>query len=338
MTLMTSIRAKAATVLVGLSLTLSGCFISPGKFTSELTLLENDQFTFSYEGEVHFLMLADWVQAQQKRNSFPFEAYCYGPTKDGSEPKFIDDGFDGEEAAAEAAADAAYAAADEVTVVEVEISDDVPAMRTSSGRRECTAEEEAEQRAEWDERQNARLERDRQRTEQLAKLIGGVDPTDPDAEAELAKVLMRQKGFDRVVAKGNGLFEVSYAISGTLSHDYMFPMMEDFPTTNPFVQMFLRDGGVVRINAPGFAPQSVSSPMMPFMAAASGMGGGGNDEFEAISSIPAIDGTFTIVTTGDIQANNTDEGPVVEGTRKRLTWAINARSKASPTALIGMPR
>jgi hypothetical protein len=331
MTLMTSIRAKAAAVLVGLSLTLSGCFISPGKFASELTLLENNQFTFTYEGEVHFLVLADWVQAEQNRNSFPFEAYCYGSEREQGEaveavevPRDIV-----EMPAADAASDGVSAKA--VPTISI-------APQPSSGRRDCTAEEEAEQRAEWEAQEQFRNERERERTEQLAKLLGGVDPTDPAAEAELAKILMRQKGFDRVVTKGNGLFEVSYAISGTLNHDYMFPMMEDFPTINPFVQLFLRDGGVVRINAPGFAPQSVSNPMMPFMAAASGIGGGGRDEFAALSSIPPIDGTFTIITTGDIRANNTDEGPVVEGARKRLTWTINARSKAAPTALIAMPR
>ena len=38
------------------------------------------------------------------------------------------------------------------------------------------------------------------------------------------------------------------------------------------------------------------------------------------SAAQPIDGTFTIVTTGDIRANNTDEGPTQEGDRQRLTW------------------
>ena len=118
----------------------------------------------------------------------------------------------------------------------------------------------------------------------------------------------------------------------------MFPMMEDFPTTNPFVQLFLRGGNQVRVNATGFVPVSVSNPIMPYMMAAPGFGGSGDSELESFKDIPAVEGTFSIVTTGDILANNTDEGPSRASGRNRLTWTIDASSKAPPTALIAMPR
>lgn len=338
MTAHSTIRLRAAAALAGLSLMLTGCFISPGKFTSELTLLENDQFTFTYEGEVYFLGLSRWVKMQQEQSRPKFRAYCYGPVEEG------DPASEAAEAVVEAVEEAAEAieitaeeTADAAAVETIEIVE-TAAMEDAGGSRDCTAEEEAEQRERWEERQERRLERDRQQMEQFSKLIGGIDPADPNAEAELAKILMRQKGFDRVEAKGDGMFEISYSISGTLNHDYMFPMMEDFPTTNPFLQMFLRDGDVVRINAPGFAPQSVTSPVSPLLFGAPGFGRGSSDEFEALGDIPAVDGTFTIITTGNILANNTDEGPVTDAGSQRLTWTINGRSKTAPTALIAMPR
>ena len=336
MTAISTVRLRAAAVLAGLSLLLSGCFVSPGKFTAELQLLDNDQFTFTYEGEVFFLGLSRLAEMQQERTNYEpeFRAYCYGPIGDGeASEEAVDEAPYATAETAEAAADAAEQAAEAADRIET------VAVAIEGGRRDCTPEEEAEQRAEWEERQERRKERDRQQMEQFSKLIGGIDPSDPDAEQELARLLERQKGFDKVVAKGKGLFEVSYSISGTLQHDYMFPMMEDFPTTDPFVQLFLRDGDVVRINAPAFAPPSVKNPLSPMMAAGGIFGSGsGNGPEEVLKDIPVAEGTFTIVTTGDIRANNTDEGPVAEAGRQRLTWTINNRSTAAPTALIALRR
>jgi hypothetical protein len=331
MTALPSIRLRAAAALAGLSLALSGCFISPGKFTSELQLLDNNQFTFTYDGEVHFFGLTQLIKQANASQNFEFEAYCYGEGGD----------------AVEGAAAAAVEAVETTEAVEApakEASDELyPALAVPSkeeyGSRECTEEEIAQQRAEWEQRNAERAERDREQMEQFSKLIGGIDPTDPNAEAELAKRLERQKGFDRVIAKGNGLFEVRYAISGTLSHDYMFPTMEDLPLMSPFVQMFVRDGDVVRVNAPAFAPRNSANPFLTLMAlGAPFAGGGSSDERDALLNMPAIEGTFTIVTTGEIRANNTDEGPIIEAGRKRLTWVINERGTAAPTALIAMTR
>ena len=105
------------------------------------------------------------------------EAYCYGPVEEAAEAE----GYDTETAveAAEEVADEAEAAADAVETVEI-----VEAVADAGyGRRDCTPEEEAEQRAEWEERQERRKERDRQQMEQFSKLMGGIDPTDPECAA-----------------------------------------------------------------------------------------------------------------------------------------------------------
>jgi hypothetical protein len=50
------------------------------------------------------------------------------------------------------------------------------------------------------------------------------------------------------------------------------------------------------------------------------------------------DGTFTVLTSGEILANNTDEGPqaapgATPGS-KALSWKVNPRTPAAPTALV----
>lgn len=326
---MSSVRLKAAGMLAGLSLLLSGCFLQPGTFTSQLTLLANNDFTFTYEGEIYILGLAQLMEEQQKSRRQSFEAYCYGP-----EPEEASE--DATEAVLEPAEKAVEIADKPAEVVTNErvITSDIAEPSDGFGSRECTAEEEAKQRAEWEEREAQRLERDKEQIEQVSQLLGGIDPADPNAEKELARRLERQAGFGKVVSKGDGLFDVSYSISGTLNHDFMFPMMEGFPTNGPFVQMFVRDGNVVRINAPAFAAPSTMNPMYLYLLGSPGFGTSKREELFA--NMPAIDGTFTINTDGEILANNTDEGPSRKDGHQTLTWEIDSQRTAVPTALIAL--
>jgi hypothetical protein len=83
------------------------------------------------------------------------------------------------------------------------------------------------------------------RTRDVAKLmLGGMGPSSPHAAEEFAQRLRRQAGWKRVDYKGDGLFEVDFAIEGRLDHDFTFPTIERFPMANQFVQVALRsDGG-----------------------------------------------------------------------------------------------
>lgn len=293
MTIYRSPRVLATAVLASLSLLLTGCFITPGKFTSELVLTENDRFTFTYDGEIFFLGLSSLAAMAGAQGEFA--AYC-----------FDDDTYE---------------------------------------ERECTEAEVAEQRAEWDASAEERAAKNEQEAEQMAAIMGGIDPTDPEASAELVALLLRQEGWERVVDKGDGVFDVRYSVSGELSHDFMFPVIEGFPTTNPFVQIILRDGDVVRVNAPGFTSGSESSPMGAMMGSMGGFGGlaglramSGTEGGEEMPNLPEIEGTFTIVTNGQIRANNTDEGPSASAAGQRLVWEISQRTAQTPTALIDMSR
>ncbi len=293
MTVQSPIRLKAAATLAALSLLLSACFVTPGKFTSQLQLTGEDTFSFTYDGEIFFLGMASLAEMGAAANEFvPTE--CYD-----------DDTYE---------------------------------------ERDCTSAELADQRSEWDAGAEARAAKAKEEAEQFSAMMGGIDPTDPEAAEELRQLLLRHKGWERVEDKGEGVFDVSYSISGTLSHDFQFPVLEGIPMTNPFVEMVLRDGNVVRINAPGFAAQNENNPLggimgsMFGMGAMAGMSGAEVGAGESIPDLPVIEGTFSIVTDGAILANNTDEGPNASSGGQTLTWSISPRTKSAPTALINVSR
>ena len=290
MTVQTSTRTFATALIAGLSLLLTGCFVTPGKFTSELVMTKDDSFTFTYDGEIFFLGLSSLAEMGAAEEEFA------------AEDCFDDDTFE---------------------------------------TRECTAAELADQREVWEMNAPVRAAEAQEKAKQMGAIMGGIDPSDPEASAELVELLLRQRGWDSVVDKGDGVFDVRYSISGKLGHDFMFPVLEGFPTTNPFVQIILRDEGVVRVNAPGFATQNENNPMGAMMGGMVGLGGLAalapeTDGGPKVPNIPQMQGTFTIVTDGQIRANNTDEGATSTDAGQRLTWEISPSTGATPTALVDL--
>lgn len=292
MTVQTSTRTFATALVAGLSLLLTGCFITPGKFTSELVITKDDQFSFTYDGEIFFLGLSSLAEMGAEQEEFVAEE-CY------TEGTFE--------------------------------------------TRECTAQELADQRQVWDMNAPIRAAQAQEQAQQMGAIMGGIDPSDPEASATLVELLMRQRGWERVVDKGDGVFDVRYSVNGQMGHDFMFPVIEGFPTTNPFVQIILREGGQVRVNAPGFATQNETNPMAAMVGGMAGLSGlaalsNQSEGGEQIPDFPVIEGTFTIVTDGKIRANNTDEGSVSDPGGERLQWDISPRTGAAPTALIDLSR
>ena len=57
-------------------LLLGGCLLSPGKFTSELQLLANDEFVFTYDGEIQMLALSKLAEMAANKER-TFEAECF---------------------------------------------------------------------------------------------------------------------------------------------------------------------------------------------------------------------------------------------------------------------
>lgn len=201
--------------------------------------------------------------------------------------------------------------------------------------RDCTRAEVAEQRAEWDRKQ----EQEAREKEQFAKMFGGIDMSDPKSADALAAVLRKQAGWNSVDYQGDGLFVVSFALNGQLSHSFEFPKVEQMPMLTPFISVYPRNDGNVRIDAPGFGGGQNSPAMGPGMGMLAAMGAasspGESGELPAAAVLP--DGVFVIVTDGNIRANNTNEGAVEHaGGMQRLEWKVDVRSQLAPMALIDL--
>jgi len=199
-------------------------------------------------------------------------------------------------------------------------------------QRPCTAAETAEQKRSWEDEHKASAERRAREAEQMKALLGGIDPSSPQAAEELAARLRRQAGWKSVVYKGDGLFVVDYAIAGRLDHDFAFPTIERFPMANPFVQLTRRSDGSVRVDAPGYG--AASGGGNPFAAMMGGMMAGMDGAQADSPAPPMFEGTFALTTDGQILANNTDEGPRPDTAGQRLAWTVNPRAAAAPTALV----
>lgn len=61
-------------------MSLSGCLLLPGEFNSEMTILKNGEFSFSYKGEIQLVGLANLLnnELEGTENEVEFQASCYG--------------------------------------------------------------------------------------------------------------------------------------------------------------------------------------------------------------------------------------------------------------------
>lgn len=216
-----------------------------------------------------------------------------------------------------------------------------PCSADNGDERTCTAAEVADQKQEWQTERKAAADKAKKEAEQAKAMLGGIDLSDPKAADEFATRLRRQAGFRAVTYKGDGLYDVDFALSGQLDHDFVFPTIERFAMANAFVQLSRRNDGSVRIDAPAFGAANAGSAFAPLMAMGGAMGGkepGGKDAETGAPKFPVPNGTFTITTNGRILSNNTDEGPKPDPQGQRLSWLVNQTSPAAPMALIQLGR
>ncbi|WP_310534419.1 hypothetical protein [Novosphingobium sp.] len=306
-------RIGAAGIVAALALTLSACLLTPGKFVSALDLRKDGHFTFAYKGELSLYGITQLAAMDKGNDTFkPSACYDYDTPAD---------------TAADAAAAAADAAADKPGDEAKATDDDTFG---DPKERPCTKEELADQKVAWEQNRKETAEKKKKDLEEMKAALGGLDPTDPKSIEEFAARLRRQAGWKLVAYKGNGLFDVDYAIAGKADHDFIFPIIEKFPTTNTFVQVLRRSDGTVRIDAPGFNANASGNPMGQAM----GMGMLGAMGKGDMPKPPEMDGVFTVTTNGQVLANNTDEGPQADPAGQKLSWNVNVRSTSAPTALI----
>lgn len=208
-----------------------------------------------------------------------------------------------------------------------------PCLADGSGEeRNCSEEEINRQKSEWAEQRTQAEDRRKRENEQMKSVLGGIDPSDPKAAEELATRLRRQAGWRRVDYKGDGLFEVDFAIAGRLDHDFAFPTIERFPSANAFVTISRRADGSLRIDAPAFGSAGGMDSWKSMMRGAA-MEGASRGDGKA-PQFPMPDGRFTITTDAAVLANNTETGPETDARGTRLAWTVTPRSDAPPMALL----
>ena len=240
------LRAFAA--LAG-ALILAACVLTPGKFTSTLTINKDRTFAFTYVGEVIALDLGKEVAKGMKSKSGDDDAADVKPTSTGF-------------------------------------------LKVADQKADRAA---AEKKAEFDRKCRA-----------------------------IAAALMKEAGYRKAEYVGDGKFMIDYAITGKLTHNFIYPFNIDAEAVFPFIAVEVRADGKVRMKAPAFAKDVTGG-------GANGMGSAMGD----MGPTSKLDGTFTLDTDAEIVSQNNEAGVTVVGGRKRVTWAVTPLNTTAPMAVIG---
>ena len=148
-----------------------------------------------------------------------------------------------------------------------------------------------------------------------------------DAQMQaIAAALSKEKGFRSARYMGNHRFEIDYAISGRLTHNFLFPFNSDAEIVLPFVAVELRGDDRVRVKAPGYSNGFDKSrePM--------GQSGPGEDASKA------LDGHFTLTTDAEIVSQNQEEGAQSVAGGKKIVWRITPLTSEAPMATLRVSR
>lgn len=141
----------------------------------------------------------------------------------------------------------------------------------------------------------------------------------------IAAALAKEAGYRKVEYVGEGKFLVDYAVTGTLTHNFVYPFNIDAEAVFPFIALELRADGKVRMKAPAFAKDSASA------GGTGGLGGGMGE----LGPAGKLDGTFTLDTDAEIVSQNTESGAQTVGGRKRVVWTVTPLNKTAPMAVLG---
>ncbi|PJG48811.1 hypothetical protein CAF53_11595 [Sphingobium sp. LB126] len=147
------------------------------------------------------------------------------------------------------------------------------------------------------------------------------DKGDEQQMQTIAAALSKEKGFRAVRYMGNHRFEIDYAISGRLTHAFLFPFNSDAQIVLPFVAVELRGDDRVRVKAPGYSNgyDKSQNPM------------GGSSTGDAAK---ALDGIFTLTTDAEIVSQNQEDGAQAVPQGKRIVWKVTPLTSEAPAATL----
>lgn len=346
--------AMAVAVIAPISL--SGCLILPGEFTSAMTVRQNGDFSFSYKGQIQLVGLANLLNSDLGSNGDKeeFKATCYSdaiePVSENDDLKVNVDRDDvaaapfkaipagywtrlAHQDSAEDAAKAAEAAAEDATQAAADAAA-AAADSWNSAERECTPAEIKQQKADWDIQRAEKKKRDEQGKKMAEMMLGGIDPENPETIKRFTREVERLAAWHKVEHVGNGVFMVDYSTSGKLADDYAFPVIPRYALGEPMIHVTRWDNGRLRVEAPAFRsdPEMSFSALMGMGSMASGMLGKSSDKMPAEPI--AIKGTFTLTTDARILANNSEDGAEETGAMQTLRWDIGPAAYGAPMALL----
>ena len=324
---------------------LSACLILPGEFTSEMTVRQSGDFSFSYKGQIQLIGLANMLNSEGmgETGANEFKAACWAESSDTEssteaavETAALETSYTvmrvshlALQSANEATTDAqeaSEAAAEAASEAEAGISDEWP----TTAERECTAEEVAAQKKDWDEQQAASKKRSDEQKKMTAMMFGGIDPKDPKSIDRFAKEVERLAAWHKVEHLGNGVFMIDYSTNGSLGDDFAFPVIPRYAAGGPMIHVTRWDNGRLRVEAPAFKTDMFEM----FGGRSLGLLTGSSGNGEKMSEPLAVKGTFTLITDAPILANNTDDGPQKVGGMDVLRWDVGPATYGAPMALL----
>ena len=325
------LRVLGAAIL--LPLALSSCFITPGAFGSNLDLRRDGTFAFAYKGEIVFLSPDAMMKMGESADDAAWKddkAVCYKEAS-ADDAAAMDAAANAMGAAADAAMNAAgnamQAAGGNMVVTDNATATDDVMTDDSETTRPCTPKEIAEQKKEWETAKKAREDKAKKDAAQFGAVFG-YTPGDDAANKRLAATIMKLDGWKSVIYKGEGVFEVDYAITGRLDHDFVFPLLPQSDLVFPFVTVKRQANGTVRMSAPAL----IGGGIKALAARLQGIGAAMSDK--EIPKSAKTKGTFTVTTDGEILTNNTEDGASKVPMGRQLLWDIGPESEKVPEALV----
>ena len=351
---------------------LSGCLLLPGEFNSEMTVMADGQFAFSYKGQIQLVGLANLLNEtlDAEGANAEFAAACYGPApepekseaeqkkekrREKAEAKAAADAAAADAALAEIAGDDAGTAASKTSQEdfdsEAAVDTAAVAEEAASAAEDAAAEAAAAVEAmddDYSERECTPAEVEQQKKdwdeqqanakkekEQAKKMFAAMlGGIDPSNPKTIER-------FTKEVERLAAWNKVEHLGNGLFMIDYATKgqLADDFAF--PVIPRYALGNPMIHVTRWDNGRVRIEAPtfhndadvsLMSLMGAGSMIPGMGS----AKNSVEPVEvkGTFTIRTNAKIMANNTDEGPIDEGAMQVLRWDIGPKTFGPPMALL----
>jgi hypothetical protein len=355
-------------------MSLSGCLVLPGEFSSDMTVMADGQFSFSYKGQIQLVGLANLLNntLDAETSTTEFTASCYGaaPEEEKSEADKKKEARK-EKAKEQAVADAATAAAaieqiggnDDGTAASKTSQEDSGEPTVETPTPDDSAEAGAEDAAaaaaeaveaaaasdEFEERECTTAEVEQQKKEwdeqqaaqkkekeQAKKMFAAMmGGIDPSDPKTIAR-------FTKEVERLAAWNKVEHLGNGLFMIDYSTKgrLADDFAF--PVIPRYALGNPMIHITRWDNGRVRVEAPTFhndADVSLMSLMGAGGGmipGMGSGVNKFEPVEvkGTFTIRTNARIMANNTEEGPADEGGLQVLRWDIGPKTFGPPMALL----